>query len=118
MRYITQPGGFYGGGLGNEGVMQLPAFRFDPTQLVTGNPFGPQFEIPGKKPGGQPVLPGESKEAIEGVYGRPVPRPLPNTFPLGLPMAMGSSNLPNAIGNMGGLASVQMPAGFQGKYVS
>lgn len=44
-----------------------------------------------------------------------------------LPMAYGSSNLPGAIGNMGGLQNAQffagpqlgqMPAGFQGKYVS
>ena len=43
-----------------------------------------------------------------------------------LPMAYGSSNLPGAIGNMGGINAQlfggpqlgQMPAGFQGKYVS
>lgn len=44
-----------------------------------------------------------------------------------LPMAFGSSNLPGAIGNMGGIQNAQffggpqlgqMPAGFQGKYVS
>jgi hypothetical protein len=44
-----------------------------------------------------------------------------------LPLAYGSSNLPNAIGNMGGMQNAQffggpqlgqMPAGFQGKYVS
>ena len=44
-----------------------------------------------------------------------------------LPMAYGSSNLPGAIGNMGGMQNAQffggpqlgqMPAGFQGKYVS
>jgi hypothetical protein len=44
-----------------------------------------------------------------------------------LPMAYGSSNLPGAIGNMGGLQNAQfymgpqfgqVPTGFQGKYVS
>lgn len=44
-----------------------------------------------------------------------------------LPLAYGSSNLPGAIGNMGGIQNAQffggpqlgqMPAGFQGKYVS
>ena len=44
-----------------------------------------------------------------------------------LPLAYGSSNLPNAIGNMGGIQNAQffrgpqlgqVPAGFQGKYVS
>lgn len=44
-----------------------------------------------------------------------------------LPMAFGSSNLPGAIGNMGGLQNAQffagpqlaqMPVGFQGRYVS
>jgi len=44
-----------------------------------------------------------------------------------LPMAYGSSNLPAAIGNMGGLQNAQffggpqlgqIPVGFQGKYVS
>jgi hypothetical protein len=147
MLYTTQPGGFYGGGIGNEGAMRPPAVRFDPSQLnvqpgpgymnspnyspfrqgldrdrfilhdprsgVAGNPFGPSHEIPGKKPGGQPVLPGESKEAVEGVYGRPGPQPMPGTSPLGLPMAMGSSNLPNAIGNMAGMANSQFYRGPQ-----
>lgn len=33
MFYTTQPGGFYGGGMGNEGAMRSPAVRFDPSQL-------------------------------------------------------------------------------------
>lgn len=105
MFYTTQPGGFYGGGMGNEGAMRPP--------MMAGNPFGPAFQIPGRKPGGQPVLPGENKEAIEGVYGRPGPQPMPGTSPLGLPMAMGSSNLPNAIGNMAGVANSQFYRGPQ-----
>lgn len=37
-----------------------------------------------------------------------------------LPMAFGSSNLPGAIGNMGGMqaAGLGVPPGFDGKYVS
>jgi len=94
---------------------------------VAGNPFGPGFVIPGKKPVGQPVLPGENKESVEGVYGTPGPKPMPGQAPLGLPMAMGSSNLPAAVGNMAGMTNAQfyfgpqagqMPVGFQGKYVS
>ena len=100
---------------------------------VASNPFGPQFEIPGRKPVGQPVLPGEDKKAIEDVYGIPGPKPMPGTAPLGLPMAFGSSNLPGAVGNMAGMANAGFyagpqfnqpgatfipPAGFQGKYVS
>jgi hypothetical protein len=80
----TQPGGFYGGFMGNEAAVSSPASRFNPSQLnapprpgymnmpgyspflheqdrdrfilhdprsgVAGNPFGPAFEIPGKKP--------------------------------------------------------------------
>jgi hypothetical protein len=105
MFYTTQPGGFYGGGMGNEGAMRPP--------MMAGNPFGPAFQIPGKKPGGQPVLPGENKEAIEGVYGRPGPQPMRGISPMGLPMAMGSSNLPNAIGNMAGVANSQFYKGPQ-----
>jgi hypothetical protein len=135
-RYTTQPGGFYGGGIGNEAGVDSPATRFNPNQLkvqprpgymnmpgyspflheqerdrfilhnprsgVAGNPFGPDFQIPGKKPGGQPVLPGENKKVIEDVYGRPGPRPMPGTSPRGLPMAMG------AIGNIGGMQMAQI----------
>lgn len=104
-----------------------------PGNLIGGNPFGPGFVIPGRKPVGQPVLPGEDRKAIEGVYGTPGPKPMPGTDPLGLPMAFGSSNLPGAVGNMGGIANSMFyrgpqfnqpgnvsvpPAGFQGKYVS
>jgi hypothetical protein len=98
-----------------------------PGNLLAGNPFGSEFVIPGKKPMGRPVLPGENRKDIEGVYGRPGPQPMPGSMPLGLPMAMGGSNLPAAIGNMAGMMSpqfyqnpqyTQIPAGFQGKYVS
>ena len=114
MFHTTQPGGFYGGGMGNEGAMRPPAMRFDPTQFnVAGNPFGPGFVIPQNKPVGQPVLPGEDKGAIEGVYGVPGPKQMPGSAPRSLPMAMGSSNLPNAIGNMAGLANAQFYKGPQ-----
>jgi hypothetical protein len=108
----------YGGqpvGMGNAGAM------------LAGNPFGAGFVIPGNRPVGQPVLPGENKEDVENIYGIPGPRPMPGNAPLGLPMAMGGSNLPAAIGNMGGMANAQfyrgpqmgqLPQGFQGKYVS
>jgi hypothetical protein len=98
-----------------------------PGNLQAGNPFGSQFVIPGKRPAGQPILPGEQQEEIEGVYGRPGPQPMPGTPPLGLPMAMGGSNLPAAVGNMAGVMNTQFyrgpqygqaPAGFQAKYVS
>jgi hypothetical protein len=80
---------------------------------VAGNPFGPGFVIPGKGPVKQPVLPGEDRGAVEGVYGTPGPKPMPGSAPLGLPMAMGSSNLPNAIGNMAGVANSQFYRGPQ-----
>jgi len=103
-----------------------------PGNLLAGNPFGPAFAIPGKRPVGQPILPGENKKDIENVYGVPGPKPMPGGAPLGLPMAFGSSNLPGAVGNMAGIANatfyagpqfnqpgnVSLPAGFQGKYVS
>jgi hypothetical protein len=94
----------YGGqpvGMGNAGA------------VMAGNPFGAGFVIPGKRPVGQPVLPGENREAVEGVYGTPIPKQMPGSAPLGLPMAMGSSNLPNAIGNMAGLANAQFYMGPQ-----
>jgi hypothetical protein len=97
---------------------------------IAGNPFSQDFQIPGKKPSGQPVLPGENKKGIEDVYGRPGPQPMPGTFPLGLPMAMGTP----VVGNMGGMIAMKnagffagpqlgqfnqgVPAGFQNKYVS
>ena len=84
-----------------------------PGNLIAGNPFGPQFAIPGRRPVGQPVLPGEDKKAIEEVYGTPGPKPMPGAAPLGLPMAFGSSNLPGAVGNMAGIANAQFFEGPQ-----
>ena len=108
------------------GYMNMPGynpFQFEqdrdrfilhsPQSGVAGNPFGPGFVIPGKGPVKQPVLPGEDKGAVEGVYGTPGPKPMPGSAPLGLPMAMGSSNLPNAIGNMAGVANSQFYRGPQ-----
>jgi hypothetical protein len=89
---------FYGGGpvgVGNAGVFN--------NATMAGNPFGEQFVIPNKRPVGQPILPGEQREAVEGVYGTPGPKPMQGTPPLGLPMA--------SIGNMGGMiAQAQPPA--------
>lgn len=96
-----------------DGGYGVPGMPGNAGQFLAGNPFGPGFVIPGKKPVGQPVLPGESKEAIQGVYGTPGPKPMPGSVPLGLPMAMGSSNLPNAIGNMAGIANSQFYRGPQ-----
>lgn len=100
---------------------QQPGQPAAPVQLelpLAGNPFGPGFVIPGKTPVRQPVLPGENKEAIEGVYGTPGPKQMPGSAPLGLPMAMGSSNLPNALpgapGNAAGMLMAQLPGGEQG----
>ena len=95
---------------------QQPTQPGVPVQLelpLAGNPFGPGFVIPGKTPVRQPVLPGESKEAVEGVYGTPGPKQMPGISPLGLPMAMSSSNLPTAIGNMAGIANSQFYRGPQ-----
>ncbi len=60
----------------------------DPRSGVAGNPFGAEFVIPGAGPGGQPVLPGENKQSIEGVYGRRRPVPVQNN-----PLLPGSSPL-------------------------
>jgi hypothetical protein len=144
----TQPGGFYGGFMGNEAAVSSPASRFNPSQLnapprpgymnmpgyspflheqdrdrfilhdprsgVAGNPFGPAFEIPGKKPNGQPVLPGEDKKMIEGVYGQPGLQPSPRAFPMRLPMAMGMP----VVGNMAGFFGQGIPPGYINKIVS
>ena len=149
-RYTTQPGGFYGGRVGNEAAVNPPANRFDPSQLnvqprpgymnmpgynpflheqdrdrfilhnprsgVAGNPFGPAFAIPGNKPNSQPVLPGENKQIIEGVYGRPGPQPMPGTPPLGLPMAMGMDIY--GAGNIAGLFGQDLPPGFVRRTIS
>jgi hypothetical protein len=130
---IVRTDGGYGvpGMPGNSGGINPLAFMQGqygqpmPGYEMAGNPFGSSFVIPNKKPAGQPVLPGENRRMIEGVYGSPQPRPMPGAP--ALPMAFGSSNLPNAIGNMGGMANAQFyngpqmgqpPQGFQGKYVS
>jgi len=39
-RYTTQPGGFYGGGVGNEATVIPQAVRFDPSQLPGTPPLG------------------------------------------------------------------------------
>ncbi len=96
-----------------DGGYGVPGMPGNASQFLAGNPFGPNFVIPGKRPVGQPVLPGENKGAVEGVYGTPGPKPMPGSIPLGLPMAMGSSNLPNAIGNMAGVANSQFYRGPQ-----
>jgi hypothetical protein len=140
MFYTTQPGGFYGGGMGNEGAMRPPAVRFDPSQLnvqpgpgylnspdyspfrqgldrdrfilhdprsgVANNPLqDPRFKIQGGEPWNKtPILPGKETEEFNK---------LPVNLTPQLPMAMGSSNLPNAIGNMAGVANSQFYKGPQ-----
>ena len=101
-----------------DGGYGVPGMPGNAGQFLAGNPFGPGFVIPGKKPVGQPVLSGENKEAVEGVYGTPGPKPMPGSTPFGLPMAMGSSNLPNALpgapGNSAGMYMSLLPGGEQG----
>jgi len=95
----------------------------DPRSGVAGNPNplqDPRFKVQGgESPYRQPVLPKERSPEED------IPFFLPGQPQL--PMAYGSSNLPAAIGNMGGVQNAQffggpqlgqMPAGFQGKYVS
>ncbi len=91
--YFTQPGGFYGTGLGNSGAMAA-------------SPFDPRFQIPGAKNKDKPILPGENRKNIDDVYGPGQPQPMPGApgFPQ-LPMAgspFGSSNLYGAMAQMGG----------------
>ena len=71
---------------------------------LAGNPFGSDFQIPGKRPIGQPVLPGENKKMIEGVYGQPGSKPKPRTLAIGNPVA----------GNDSPLASIAMAMGKSG----
>jgi hypothetical protein len=119
MRFTNQPGGFYGGGLGNDGALanQMAGVSF-PIQggSSIGKPLLPNFkEIKGDKR--DPSFPPEEN----------IPRYLMQQA--GVP---GASNFPGPIGNMGGIANatfyagpqfnqpgnVSLPAGFQGKYVS
>jgi hypothetical protein len=97
---------------------------------LAGNPFGPAFQIPGRKPGGQPVLPGENKKDVEDVYGRPGMKQMPGFSPFQLPSAMGApgmmqmGNMANMgnIGNAGFFMGPQMgqgiPPGYMNKIVS
>ena len=75
--------------------------------VLAGNPFGSDFQIPGKRPIGQPALPGENKGMIEGVYGQPGPQSVPGASPLRLPMAMGMPVMD--IGNVGGMSTTLNP---------
>lgn len=118
MLYTTQPGGFYGGGMGNEGAMLLGM----PT--LAGNPFGADFVIPNQKtrPAGGPQL-------------NPLQQPPARIFPKDQPGREGAidvqfrqaMNVPGAPGNLAGMTNQQffygpqygqMPAGFQNKMVS
>jgi hypothetical protein len=128
MRFTNQPGGFYGGGLGNDGALanQMAGVSF-PIQggSSIGKPLLPNFkEIKGDKR--DPSFPPEEN----------IPRYLMQQA--GVPR---SSNLPGAIQNMGGVSAIGNMAGivnatpyagppfnvpfdpttlggFQGKYVS
>lgn len=86
----------------------------NPRSGVAGNPFGPAFEIPSKKPSSQPALPGENKKMVEDVYGRPGPQPMPGTSPLGLPMAMDIFGA----GNIAGFSGQGIPPGYTNKFLS
>ena len=128
MRFTNQPGGFYGGGLGNDGALanQIAGVSF-PIQggSSIGKPLLPNFkEIKGDKR--DPSFPPEEN----------IPRYLMQQA--GVP---GATNFPGPIGNMGGVSAIgnmaaivsatpyagppfnvpfdpTTPAGFQGKYVS
>ena len=91
--HVTQPGGFYGTGLGNSAG-------------IATSPFDRRFQMPGGENKSKPILPGENREDIDDVYGPGQPQPMPGApgFPQ-LPMAgspFGSSNLQNAMAQMGG----------------
>lgn len=94
-KYLPQPGGLYGSEIGNP----LGTWR-------AASPFDPRFQIPGAKNKDKPILPGENRKNIDDVYGPGQPQPMPGApgFPQ-LPMAgspFGSSNLYNAMAQMGG----------------
>jgi hypothetical protein len=99
MRFTNQPGGFYGGGLGNDGALanQMAGVSF-PIQggSSIGKPLLPNFkEIKGDKR--DPSFPPEEN----------IPRYLMQQA--GVPR---SSNLPGAIQNMGGIGTVGNMAGI------
>jgi hypothetical protein len=108
--FPARPGGF--------GIpVGEPGYEFDrriPPAGLAGNPFGPAFEVPNKKPISQPTLPGEDKKMIEGVYGQPGLQPSPRAFPMRLPMAMGMP----VVGNMAGFFGQGIPPGYINKIVS
>lgn len=106
-----------------DGGYGVPGMPGNGGVFLAGNPNplqDPRFRIQGgESPYRQPVLPKERSPEED------IPFLLPGQPQL--PMAYGSSNLPGAIGNMGGLQNAQffagpqlgqMPAGFQGEYVS
>jgi hypothetical protein len=93
---------YYGGG-------------FNIEQLAGGNFLGPEAtKIRGASPVRQPILPGEQREAVEGVYGSPEPKPMPGSSPLGLPMAAGFNAPFNAGGALEGAQLAQGQAGDAG----
>jgi len=94
MRYITQPGGTYGGFVGNQGA------------VAGGNPLlDPRFKIQGGEPWNRrPLLPGKETKDFEN---QPLPRPaLPaagsNLLAQGMP-PMGNAGALGAPMQMGGL---------------
>ena len=105
-----------------DGGYGVPGMPGNGGVFLAGNPNplqDPRFRIQGgESPYRQPVLPKERSPEED------IPFLLPGQPQL--PMAYGSSNLPGAIGNMGGLQNAQFfagpqlgqaPAGYQ-KYVS
>lgn len=109
--------------LRTDGGYGIPGMPGNGGAYMAGNPNplqDPRFRIQGgESPYRQPVLPTERSPEED------IPFLMPGQPQL--PMAYGSSNLPNAIGNMGGIQNAQfyrgpqlgqIPPGFQGKYVS
>ena len=70
---------------------------------------GARTTIPGATPGAVPLLPGEDKKAIEGVYGVPGQFQPPVNAQPRLPLAQGFAG---DIGNMAGLNNAQIAGGF------
>ena len=123
---------------GESNVPGAPGSRYDGLygnvfagNLLAGNPLmDPRFTIPGKRSGGQPVLPGENKKDIEDVYGRPGMKQMPGFSPFQLPSAMGAPGMMQMgnmasmgnIGNAGFFMGPQMgqgiPPGYMNKIVS
>lgn len=143
MFYTTQPGGFYGGGMGNEGAMR-PAVRFDPSQLNVQpgpgylnspnySPFlqdqdrdrfilhDPRSGVAGNPFGADFVIPSQAPKQPGGPQLNPLQQPPARIFPKDQPGREGAidiqfrqaMNFPGAPGNMAAFANQQMYRGPQ-----